>query len=85
MFWKLIYKLAKPPHRIIFYQADGTLMITSLEEIGELPFKSPPPLSRETLSRDGLVRKLRGIQKRGGNLEQYYDRFNEVSGSSHWY
>ena len=58
---------------------DASLLITSIDEVGELPFKSPPPISRETLSRDGLVRKLRGIQKRAGSLEDYYLRFNEVS------
>ena len=54
-------------------------MITKLDEIGELPFKSPPPLCQTTLTRDGLIRKLRGIQKRAGTLEDYYERFNEVN------
>ena len=53
-------------------------MITSLEEVGELPFKSPPPLCQQNLTRDGLVRKLRGIQKRAGTIDDYYERFNEV-------
>ena len=53
-------------------------MITKIEEVGELPFKSPPPVCQTNLTRDGLVRKLRGIQKRAGTLEDYYERFNEV-------
>ena len=61
------------------HQTDAALMITKLDEIGELPFKSPPPLCQTNLTRDGLIRKLRGIQKRAGTLEDYYERFNEVS------
>jgi len=59
-------------------QTDAALMITKIEEVGALPFKSPPPVCQTNLTRDGLVRKLRGIQKRAGTVEDYYERFNEV-------
>ena len=61
------------------HQTDAALMITKIDEVGELPFKSPPPLCQTNLTRDGLIRKLRGIQKRAGTLENYYERFNEVT------
>ncbi|XP_063683932.1 uncharacterized protein LOC134818351 isoform X1 [Bolinopsis microptera] len=63
---------AEPEH------TDAALMITKIDEIGALPFKSPPPVCQTNLTRDGLVRKLRGIQKRAGTVEDYYERFNEV-------
>ena len=75
------------PHVVLILcllQTEAALMITSLDEVGELPFKSPPPLCQQNLTREGLVRKLRGIQKRAGSLEDYYERFNEVLSLYHY-